>query len=210
MFCSDLPPPADVRVLDTLNSLRADVGALSGDLKTVNGKLQVIMSLLSDVADDQNGAASNNTSHGADVGGGGGGCSGFRGGNVAGSAAVPTEVGYGCTVGVAGWVGGGGKSDGGMHGEGEDWDVGGAPRGHFVEQGVPMCRQEQGSGSNAFCPPPSWTAPSSTRPYPVGPHQAGDQIHDARSVTVATSSCCSESCGVPWCYRPCLSDVFTS
>ena len=116
-----------MQFLDTLNSLRADVGALSADLKTVNGKLQIIMSLLSDVADDQDGAAPNITSRGADVGGGGGG-SDFRGGNVAGSAAAPAEVGYGCAVGLAEWIGGGGKIGGGMHGEGEDRGVGAANR----------------------------------------------------------------------------------
>ena len=159
-----------------MNSLRADLNALSGYVKTVNGKVARIMSLLSDVASGQNLSAPNNTGRGAVVGGGGGGGGGsFQCGNVAGSAAAPAEVVHGGRVGHGGWFDDGGKSDGGIHGGGQDEGVGGAPPGYFVGPRFPVGQQQQGSG---HYPPPT-QRPSSVQQYPVGPYQVGDQGHVA-------------------------------
>ena len=159
-----------------LNSLRADVGALSGDLETANGKLRSIMSLLADVAGGHNHSFPKNTNHEADVGGGGGGGSRFPGGNIGGSAAAPAEVGPGDSDGFGGWIRGGGTSDGGIRCGVEEWGVSGAPPGYFVGPSVLMGHQQPASGHYPVCPPPSQN-PSSTQRYPIGPHQVSDEAH---------------------------------
>ena len=158
-----------------LNSLRADVDALTGDLQAANGKLRSIMSLLSDVAGGQNQAFLNRTSRGS-VGGGGGGGSGFQGGHVTGSVAPPAEVVHEGSVAFWGRIDGGRKVNGGINGGGQDWGVGGAPSGYLMGPCDPMGYEKQGLGQCAFYPPPSQNSPS-TPPYPVGPHQVGGYGH---------------------------------
>lgn len=149
-----LPHPGDFDELGTLNSLRADVDALTGDFTKMNGKLDNIMSLLSDVASSWNPSAVNNTNRGA-AGGGGGGGSGFEGRNV------------------EGWIFGGGKSDGDIRGS-QDSCVRGAPPANFVGS-VWMEHPRQGGGNYPFYPSPPQT-PSSTQRYPVRPHQVREQL----------------------------------
>jgi len=161
-----------------LNSLRADVGALSGDLRTANGKLENIMSLLSDVARCQNQPATNNTNRVAVVSAGGGGGSGFEGGNVMGSAAAPVEADRGGRVGFGGWAGEGGReSDGGMGRGGQGSGAVRAPSGYFVGPSAsPVGHRPERTGGHPFHHPPS-QATSSTERYPVGPDQVGEKVY---------------------------------
>ncbi len=160
-----------------LNALREDVGALSGDLRTINGKIEKIMSLLSDVGRGQNHVASSSAKLGAAVGGGGDG-SGFQSGNVVGSAAPPVAVVHGGRVMFEGWIGGGRReSDDGIHRGGEDPGVCGAPAGYFVGQFFPKDHQQQGAGTrHPFNLRPPQTPPSRQR-YPVGSDQVGEEVH---------------------------------
>ena len=158
-----------------LNSLRADVGALSGDFKTANGKLDRIMSLLSDVAGGQNQTAPNATSRAAVSGGGGGvgGRSGLQDGNTGGSTVAPAEVVHGGSVSFGAWIAGGENNDGGTHRGGQDGGVGGASPCFSVGPRVSVGHQQQGLGQYPVGPPPPrW--PSSAQQYPVGPIQVGD------------------------------------
>jgi len=157
-----------------LNSLRADVGALSGDLRTVNGKLENIMSLLSDVAGGQKRAAPEYSIRGAAVGGSGGRGIRFEGRNVVGSSPTPTGDFHGGRDELGGW---GRDSDSGMGGGGEYSGARGAPPGDFVGPSVPIGRQPQGAGyHHPFYRPPLQTPSSSTKRYPVSPPQVGEQV----------------------------------
>ena len=167
-----------------LNSLRAEMGVLSGDLKTANGKLDRIMSLLSDVAGRQNQTAPNATSRAAVSGGGGGGGGGssLHDGSIGGSAAAPAEVVRGGSVSFGGWSAGGENNDGGIHGGGQDGAVFASSPGFSVGPRVSVGHQQQGLGHYPVGPPPPrW--PSSTQQYPVGPQQVGHQAYIACTVT---------------------------
>jgi len=105
-----LHSPADLEELGKLNSLRAEVSALSGDLQAAKAKLESIMSLLSDVAGGQSQTTHSSTNDGATVsgggGGGGGGGSGLEYGGVVGAKAGPAEGVHGGGVRFWGWTGG--------------------------------------------------------------------------------------------------------
>ncbi len=152
-----------------LESLRTDVDALSGDLRTINGKLENIMSMLSDVASGQPQTSSSNTSSCAGPGAGGG--SGFEGGNADDSAAAPDDVLHGSGVALGGWTGGDRGSDGVIDRGGHDSRVRGAPAGFFVGQFFPTSRP--------LLPPPP-QMPSATQRYPVGPHRVREDANAAR------------------------------
>lgn len=157
-----------------LSSLRAEVSALSGDLRMAKVKLENIMSLLSYVTSGHNETTPSNNNRGTAVGGGDGGGSAFEGDDVVGSAAAPAENVHGGGFGFGGWVGGDRESGGGIHRRNHDRSVRGARPGFFAGQYLPMGHQQQ-AGNHPFYPSPHQT-PSSTEQYTVGPNQVSEQI----------------------------------
>ena len=147
-----------------LNSLREDVGALSGDLKTVNGKLGSIMSLLMGVASRR--TASNDAVH---RGGGSSGDSGshFESGTDGSAAATSTEAFHGGGVGSQQRRGRGGESDGSSHREGHTSYEVGTPLGCYEAPCLPTDHRWYSRSS------------SSTNRYSVGSHQVDEQTDEA-------------------------------
>ena len=134
------------------------MGALSGDLKTVNGKLGSIMSLLMGVASRR--TTSNDAVHSS---GGSSGDSGSHGS----AAATSTEVFHGGGVGSQQRRGGGGESGGSSNREGHTSYEVGTPLGCYEAPCLPTDHRWYSRSS------------SSTNRYSVGSHQVDEQTDEA-------------------------------
>ncbi len=160
-----------------LNSLRADMDALSGDLKTVNGKLGSIMSLLMDVASGQ--TTPDNPNYGDCGRVNSGDCgSDFEGGDDGRAAAAPNEAVHGGGVGFQQWGGGGGETDWGGRRRGQNSFGFGTSLGY---QEAPPCPPSDRSRQE-FQDYPRYLrlaqiSPSTER-YSTGPHEVDNQIYE--------------------------------
>lgn len=129
--------------------------ALRGDMKTVDGKLDNIMSLLLDMSTGDQGQASstnlpplsqNAADRYAGAAGGAGGSSFERGGGSGGSPAATSAstVRGGDREGLNQWRGGGGVgATAGIHPASQDPNVFGARLGHYAEPRLVMDQQHQ-------------------------------------------------------------------
>lgn len=157
-----------------LNSLRVDVDALGDDLKTVNGKLGNIMSLLMEVASGQATPVNPNCDGCVKSGDSG---SDFEDGNDGSAAAAPNEAIHAGLVGFQQWGGRGGENDRGGRRRGQDSYGFGTSLGHREAPPFPPTdHPRQGLQDYPLYLWPSQKF-SSTERYSAGPHEVCKQIY---------------------------------